>query len=214
MRMRKKKNRDARFEKCSALTVAEPASHKGKWHNLFGNENKIYLEIGCGKGDFIVESAKRNPDVNFIAVEKCMDVIIIAMEKVMKEEIGNIVFMNVDAKDLCDIFEENEIDKIYLNFSDPWKKSKQAKRRLTYRTFLAIYKNILKADGQLEFKTDNKPLFDFSLGEFAHFGTFLSQLTFDLHNSKFNENNIQTEYERNFSAQGFKINRVVVNFRE
>ncbi len=213
MRMRRKKNREGRFEKCASLTVAEPTALKGKWKERFGNDNKIYLEIGCGKGDFVVESAKRNPNVNFIAVEKCMDVIILAMEKVMREELTNVVFMNVDAKDLCDIFEENEIDKIYLNFSDPWKKSKQAKRRLTYRTFLEIYKNILKNDGQLEFKTDNKPLFEFSLGEFAHFGTYLSQLTFDLHNSKYNENNIQTEYERNFSAQGFKINRVVVNFR-
>ncbi len=213
MRMRRKKNREERFEKCSSLTVAEPTSLKGKWGERFGNNNKIYLEIGCGKGDFVVESAKRNPDVNFIAVEKCMDVIILAMEKVMREELKNVVFMNVDAKDLCEIFEENEIDKIYLNFSDPWKKSKQAKRRLTYRTFLEIYKNILNNEGQLEFKTDNKPLFEFSLGEFAHFGTYLSQLTFDLHNSKYNENNIQTEYERNFSAQGFKINRVVVNFR-
>ncbi len=213
MRMRRKKNREGRLEKCASLTVENPNAYKGKWHEKFNNTNKIYLEIGCGKGDFVVESAKRNPDVNFIAVEKCTDVIILAMEKVMREELTNVVFMNVDAKDLCEIFEENEIDKIYLNFSDPWKKSKQAKRRLTYRTFLEIYKNILKDDGSLEFKTDNRPLFEFSLGEFAHFGTYLSCLTFDLHNSKYNEDNIRTEYERNFSAQGFKINRVVVNFK-
>lgn len=212
MRMRKKKNRDARFQACSHLHIAQPELNKGKWNEVFGNENKIRLEIGCGKGDFITALAQREPDVNFIAIEKCMDVIILAMEKVQRAEIKNVRFMWADAANLLEVFEENEIDTIYLNFSDPWKKAKQAKRRLTYRTFLAIYNKILKPEGYVEFKTDNRPLFDFSLEEFELYGAKVDQLTFDLHNSEYNENNIQTEYERNFSAKGFPINRCRVSF--
>ena len=214
MRMRKKKNRDSRFEACSHLHIAQPELNKGKWNSVFGNENKIRLEIGCGKGDFITALAQREPDVNFIAIEKCMDVIILAMEKVQRAEIKNVRFMWADAANLLEVFEENEIDTIYLNFSDPWKKAKQAKRRLTYRTFLAIYNKILKSDGYVEFKTDNRPLFDFSLEEFEFYGAKVDQLTFDLHNSEYNEGNIQTEYERNFSVKGFPINRCRVQFGE
>lgn len=212
MRMRKKKNRDSRFQACSHLHIAQPELNKGKWNEVFGNENKIRLEIGCGKGDFITALAQREPDVNFIAIEKCMDVIILAMEKVQRAEIKNVRFMWADAENLLEVFEENEIDTIYLNFSDPWKKAKQAKRRLTYRTFLAIYNKILKPEGYVEFKTDNRPLFDFSLEEFELYGAEIDQLTFDLHNSEYNEGNIQTEYERNFSAKGFPINRCRVSF--
>ena len=212
MRMRKKKNRDARFEKCSYLAIREPELFKGKWSTCFNNNNPIHLEIGCGKGDFVVQSAIKFPDVNFVAVEKCFDVLIIAMEKVAKAELKNVRFIFTDAKNLCEVFEKSELSKIYLNFSDPWKKSKQAKRRLTFRTFLAIYDKILKNDATLEFKTDNRPLFDFSLEEFKEYGAKISQLTFDLHNSEYNKENIVTEYERNFSEKGFPINRCVVSF--
>ena len=214
MRMRKKKNVQQRIDRCESFYVETPADFKGKWNEVFGNENPIRLEIGCGKGDFITTLAQREPDVNFIAIEKCMDVIILAMEKAIRADIKNVRFMWADAANLLEVFEENEIDNIYLNFSDPWKKSKQAKRRLTYRTFLAIYNKILKPEGFVEFKTDNRPLFDFSLEEFEFYGAKIDQLTFDLHNSEYNEGNIQTEYERNFSAKGFTINRCRIQFPE
>lgn len=213
MRMRKKKNGKQRFERCSYLAVENPADYKGKWSESFtGGESSLFLEIGCGKGDFATEMAKRNPNSLFIAVEKCFDALVVAMEKADKAQLKNIKFMWADAKDLREIFEDGELDRIYLNFSDPWKKAKQAKRRLTYRTFLEIYKHILKKEGRVEFKTDNRPLFDFSLEEFESFGAKVEDLTFDLHNSPYNEGNIQTEYERNFSAKGFPINRCVVYF--
>ena len=212
MRMRRKKNRDARFENCVHLAVTEPEKVKGKWTEVFGNDNEIHVEIGCGKGAFILALAQRNPDINYVAMEKCMDVIILAMEKINGTEIKNVRFINGDANNLLEIFEKGEASRVYLNFSDPWKKSRQAKRRLTYRTFLAKYKEILKDGGEVHFKTDNRPLFDFSLEEFESFGAKVSELTFDLHNSEYEKDNIHTEYEDNFSAKGFTINRCVVKF--
>lgn len=212
MRMRRKKNRDARFDNCIDIAVLNPENHKGKWNELFGNSNPVHVEIGCGKGGFILELARRNPEINYVAIEKCLDVIILAMEKIKAAEIKNVKFYCGDANNLTDIFENCEVERIYLNFSDPWKKSKQAKRRLTYVTFLEKYKQILTGDGQVHFKTDNRPLFDFSLEQFEEFGANVSELTFDLHNSEYNENNIMTEYEKNFSEKGFTINRCVVSF--
>lgn len=213
MRMRRKKNRDTRFENCIDLAVLEPQTHKGKWNELFGNNNPIHIEIGCGKGGFILELASRNPEINYVAIEKCMDVIILAMEKVKNANLTNVKFLFGDANVLTEIFEQNEIERIYLNFSDPWKKSRQAKRRLTYVTFLEKYKTVLKPDGAVHFKTDNRPLFDFSLEQFKEFDAVVSELTFDLHNSEYNEGNIMTEYEKNFSEKGFPINRCVVSFK-
>lgn len=212
MRMRKKKNRDSRFENCLDIAVLEPEIYKGKWNELFGNSNPLHVEIGCGKGGFILELARRNPEINYVAIEKCMDVIIIAMEKVKAAELKNVKFYLGDANNLTEIFETGEVNQIYLNFSDPWKKSRQAKRRLTYVTFLEKYKQVLCENGQVHFKTDNRPLFDFSLEQFEEFGANVSELTFDLHNSEYNENNIMTEYEKNFSEKGFTINRCVISF--
>ena len=212
MRMRRKKNRDVRFQNCISYAVTEPELNKGKWNECFKNDNPVHVEIGCGKGGFVTECAKRNPDVNFVAIEKCLDVLILAMEKVQTEELKNVKFISGDATTLTDMFEENEVDRIYLNFSDPWKKSKQAKRRLTYRSFLKLYETVLKKDGEVWFKTDNRPLFDFSLEEFNEYGASVSEITYDLHNSEYDKNNIRTEYENNFSAQGFAINRCVVRF--
>ncbi|MBQ2897538.1 MAG: tRNA (guanosine(46)-N7)-methyltransferase TrmB [Clostridia bacterium] len=212
MRMRRKKNRDTRFENCIELAVLEPQNHKGNWNKLFGNQNPVHVEIGCGKGGFILELARRNPDVNFVAIEKCLDVLILAMEKIKNEQIKNVRFLFGDANVLTDIFDCGEVERIYLNFSDPWKKSRQAKRRLTYVTFLEKYKYVLSEDGEVYFKTDNRPLFDFSLEQFELFGAKISELTFDLHNSEYNYNNIMTEYEKNFSEKGFPINRCVVTF--
>ena len=136
MRMRKKKNCDARMERCSDIWIKEPEKYKGKWAERFGNDNPIHIEIGCGKGNFIVGMAKMYPDVNFIAIEKVEDVIVMAMEKTVAAELTNVLFMDMDAEKIEDIFEFGEIRRIYLNFSDPWKKNKQAKRRLTHKRFL------------------------------------------------------------------------------
>ena len=144
MRMRRKKNRDTRFDNCIDIAVLKPENYKGKWCELFQNKNPVHVEIGCGKGGFILELARRNPEINYVAIEKCLDVIILAMEKIKAAEIKNVKFYCGDANNLTDIFENGEVERIYLNFSDPWKKSKQAKRRLTYVTFLEKYKQILK----------------------------------------------------------------------
>jgi tRNA (guanine-N7-)-methyltransferase len=208
MRMRKKKHTDDRIIACGALLIENPYEMKGKW-NEKAQGKTLCLEIGCGKGTFVCETAKRNPDKFFIAVEKVRDVMVMAMEKAKNAELTNVVFADIDAEKLGEVFEENELCEIYLNFSDPWPKKKHAKRRLTYRNFLELYRKILSADGTVFFKTDNRPLFDFSLEEMAECGYKMSDITYDLHNSEYAKDNVITEYEANFSAKDFTINRVV-----
>lgn len=207
MRMRKKKHTDDRIVACGALLIEDPSSMPGKWQEL-AKGRKLCLEIGCGKGTFVCETAKRNPDKFFIAVEKVRDVMVMAMEKAKNAQLDNVVFSDIDAEKLCEVFEENELSEIYLNFSDPWPKKKHAKRRLTFRSFLNIYRHILCEDGVIFFKTDNRPLFDFSLEEMHDSAYSLSDITYDLHNSQWAKDNVVTEYEANFSAKGFSINRV------
>ena len=169
----------------------------------------MFLEIGCGKGTFVTELAKRNPDNFYIALEVVPDVIMLAMEKAKAQEIENVIFVCFDASRLTDVFEDNELSGIYLNFSDPWPKNRHHKRRLTYITFLEMYKKVIKNGGNIFFKTDNRPLFDFSLVQFYDAKIPLSQVTTDLHTSMWEKDNIHTEYEDNFSAKGFCINRLV-----
>lgn len=199
MRARKKKHGAERLIACSDYFIEEKPSFNGK---------KLYLEIGCGKGKFITENAAVHPDIQFIGVEKVSDVILVAAEKAKKMELGNVKFIMGDAKLLKEKLGENSVDLIYLNFSDPWPKSGHYKRRLTYRDFLEIYKYILKDGGAVFFKTDNRGLFDFSLGEFKENGWNVKNVTTDLHNSEYNEGNIMTEYEKNFSEKGFSICRL------
>ena len=208
MRMRKKKNLDVRFAACADVMVFEPKQLRGKWRALFGNDNPLHLEIGCGKGAFIRGTAVKEPDVNFIALERCSDVAMIAMEKCKAAEIPNVRFMIGDVAKLAENFTDGSIDRIYLNFSDPWPKAGHAKRRLTYRSFLSEYRRLLKPGGAIFFKTDNRGLFDFSLEEFRECGWRLEDITYDLHNSEYNADNVMTEYEKNFSERGFTINRV------
>ena len=208
MRMRKKKHTDDRIIACSELLIETPYEMKGKWAEK-AQGRMLCLEIGCGKGTFVCETAKRNPDKFFIAVEKVRDVMVMAMEKAKNAELTNVVFADIDAEKLGEVFEENELSEIYLNFSDPWPKKKHAKRRLTYRTFLELYRRILSPEGMVFFKTDNRPLFDFTLEEMAECGYKMSDITYDLHNSEYAKDNVVTEYEANFSAKGFTINRVV-----
>lgn len=207
MRMRKKKNCDARMESCADIWVKNPEGNKGRWHEVFGNNNPVHIEIGCGKGSFIAGMAKMYPDVNFIAVEKVKDVIVMAMEKVKAQGLTNVLFTDMDAEKLTDIFEKGEICRIYLNFSDPWKKNKQAKRRLTHKNFLDRYKAVLNEGDYIWFKTDNKNLFEFSLNSFAQENFKLENITLDLHNSNF-EGNVITEYESRFIELGQPIYRL------
>lgn len=208
MRMRKKKNGEKRMLACADIHITEPFAYKGRWRELTG-ERRLYAEIGCGKGGFITELARRNPDSFYIGVEKVKDVIVVAMEKIKNAGLSNVLFVCGDAETLTDIFDEGELNGLYLNFSDPWPKKKHAKRRLTYVRFLERYKHVLTDGGQIYFKTDNRPLFDFSLEQFALARIALSDVTNDLHNSAYEAENIHTEYEDNFSAKGFTINRLV-----
>ena len=200
MRMRKKRNGEQRIAACDEYIIHDQSEI---------TQFPVELEIGCGKGAFILELSRRNSDTSFIAMERVSDVILLAAEKIKAEEAKNVKFLIGDAKGLCDIFPESSVRRIYLNFSDPGPKKGYYKRRLTYRGFLDIYKKILANDGEIIFKTDNSDLFEFSLEEFEAAGFKLKELTRDLHNSEYNENNIVTEYEKNFSEKGFKINRVV-----
>ena len=199
MRARKKKNGKKRLEAVSEYFITKPDLSADK---------KTYVEIGCGKGKFIIENAEKNPDIDYIAVEKVPDVILLAAEKAKERDIKNIKFLICDAKELTELFEENSVDLIYLNFSDPWPKAKHYKRRLTYKTFLDVYRKILKNEGAVFFKTDNIGLFEFSLEQFTLDNWNLKNVTYDLHNSEFAEDNIMTEYEKNFSEKGFNINRL------
>jgi tRNA (guanine-N7-)-methyltransferase len=194
----------------SEFTINEPQEYKGKWNEVFGNDKPIRIEIGMGKGKFITKLALDNPDVNYIGIEKFSSVLIRAIEKRRELEIDNLLFIRMDAEIIADCFAEGEIDKIYLNFSDPWPKDRHAKRRLTSKEFFARYDKILKKDGVVEFKTDNNLLFDFSLEQIPMAGWEIVECTRDLHNDpKMNEGNVMTEYEERFSAKGNPINKLI-----
>ena len=209
MRMRKKKHGAERIEACSELLIRDIATLKDGFSGIFDSDRPTHLEIGCGKGNFAVGMAQKYPDVNFIAMEKVPDVCCIALEKAMatktERENDNLRFLIGDAKLLAENVLPHSLDCIYLNFSDPWPKSGHAKRRLTHRGFLDIYKLLLKEDGILRFKTDNAGLFDFSMEEFAEYGAEILWQTRDLHHSEKNADNVMTEYEKNFSEKGFSI---------
>ncbi|MBE6547140.1 MAG: tRNA (guanosine(46)-N7)-methyltransferase TrmB [Ruminococcaceae bacterium] len=209
MRMRKKKHGAERIEACSELLIREISSLKDGFDGAFGAGRPVHLEIGCGKGNFAVGMASKYPDINFVAMERVADVCCVALEKAMasKQErpTDNLRFLIGDAKLLAENILPHSVDCIYLNFSDPWPKSGHAKRRLTHRSFLDIYRLLLKEDGILRFKTDNVGLFEFSLEEFAAYGAEILWQTRDLHNSEKNADNVMTEYEKNFSEQGFAI---------
>ena len=210
MRIRKKKWAEPELSVCDFF-VKNPDEHAGKWAEAFPKKQPLYLEIGCGKGGFVTGMAKMYPDVNFIAVEKVQDVMVMAMEKAAAAGLTNVLFMDMDAERIEDVFEKGEISRIYLNFSDPWKKNKQAKRRLTHKRFLDRYKNVLNNGDYIWFKTDNKALFEFSLNSFAEENFKMQNITLDLHNSKF-EGNIMTEYETRFSEMGMPIYRVEATY--
>ncbi|MBE5956775.1 MAG: tRNA (guanosine(46)-N7)-methyltransferase TrmB [Lachnospiraceae bacterium] len=184
---------------------------KGHWaERIFNNTNPIHIEIGMGKGQFIMELARLNPDINYIGIEKYSSVLVRALEKMEESTLTNIRFIRMEAENIQEVFAPGEIDQIYLNFSDPWPKDRHAKRRLTSKEFLSRYANIIKKESRIIFKTDNRPLFDFSLEQVEESGWNLINHTFDLHNSKYVEGNIMTEYETRFVKEGKPICRMVI----
>ncbi|MFJ7974543.1 tRNA (guanosine(46)-N7)-methyltransferase TrmB [Peribacillus sp. JNUCC 23] len=212
MRLRNKPWADEKLSEFSHFVIANPEEQKGKWRDIFGNDNPLYIEVGSGKGRFITEMAKAHPNVNFIGIEVYKSVIVAALDRVIEADIPNLKLLNVDAADLCNYFAKGEVDRLYLNFSDPWPKTRHAKRRLTYKTFLSIYEDILPQNGEIHFKTDNQGLFESSLKSISEYGMLLSYVSLDLHNSDF-EGNIMTEYEEKFSKRGSRIYRMEAQFQ-
>ncbi len=197
----------------SVFVVHEPEQQKGNWRNIFGNNNPIHIEIGMGKGRFLMDMAKVYPSINYIGIEKYSSVLLRAIQKMEREEqpLSNVRFIRMDAETIGNVFEIEEVDRIYLNFSDPWPKDRHAKRRLPSREFLARYDKILKKEGQIEFKTDNKDLFLFALEELEPAGWKAEKISYDLHRDKdMSEGNIMTEYEEKFSSIGNPIYKYII----
>ena len=212
MRMRKRRNLSPRMEKCAELLIAGGFENKGKWRELYPEYDNIYIELGCGKGRFTADTAETMPNTLLLAVELVADCMIVAMERIKGRSIENVRFINGDAKTLAELFAEGEADRIYINFCDPWPKSRDAKFRLTAPSFLRIYADVLPVGGQIHFKTDNTPLFDWSVERMSEEGWALSEVTHDLH--KDGQCGIMTDYEAKFTAEGMKINRLVATKTE
>ena len=206
MRQRKVKNEEEKLAKHYQYTVDNPKDFKGRWEELFNNSNEIYIELGCGKGKFILTLAEQNPDKNFIAVEGRGSIILRALEKAARSELKNIIFLREYIRDIEEYFQVGEISGVYLNFSDPWPKDRHAKRRLTHNRYLEGYKSILKPAHCLEFKTDNDALFQFALEEFKNSHMNILEYTVDLHNTQLPAKYVTTEYEDKFIATGKNIN--------
>jgi len=208
MRLRKIKGAQDFLDSHPEVVIADPALHKGNWRDVFGNDNQLHIEIGSGKGRFIMDLARKNPDINYIAIEKYDSVLIRALEKLLEEPMSNVRLLCYNAGTIDEVF-NHEVDRLYLNFSDPWPKDRHAKRRLTHPRFLVHYEGILKGD--LIFKTDNLDLFNYSTSTMEEYGMILKETTYDLHS--LNVDNIMTEFEEKFSGLGFKINRVIAEFK-
>lgn len=199
----------------SSYIIHEEESRAGTWKEIFGNDHPLYIEIGMGKGKFIMELARRNPQNNYVGIEKYSSVLIRALEKMEQEEapLPNLYFVRMDAEAIVKVFAPGEVQGIYLNFSDPWPKERHAKRRLTSRQFLRRYEQILLPGAMVEFKTDNRPLFDFSLEEIREAGWILDAHTYDLHHEPvMAEGNVMTEYEEKFSAAGNPIHKLTAHY--
>lgn len=213
MRLRNIKGADEAVAN-SIYCIQNPAELKGSWNVFFSNSNPIHIEIGMGKGQFIMELARQNPQINYIGIERYTSVMLRALQKMEMEPADNLRFLCVDAKTLADIFSPEEIDRIYLNFSDPWPKDRHAKRRLTSGNFMELYRQFLKSDGRLEFKTDNRDLFNFSLEEIPRAGWHIDSCSRDLHHdASMNAGNIMTEYEEKFSSLGNPIFKLIASPR-
>lgn len=211
MRVRNRKGATELLEAHPQYVILNPADAKGRWQEIFGNDHPIHVEVGSGKGAFVSGMAKANPEINYIGIDIQKSILSYALDKVLATDVPNIKLLWVDGSDLTDYFEEDEIDRLYLNFSDPWPKKRHEKRRLTYQSFLATYQQILPENGEIHFKTDNRGLFEYSLVSFSQYGMKLKGVWLDLHASDF-EDNVLTEYEQKFANKGQVIYRVEVAF--
>jgi len=196
------------MEKCADYRIQDPAARRGCWRSLMPACTQLWVEVGCGKGKFTAETAAANPGVLLIAVERCREAMVVAMEKARSMELKNVFYIDMDVSSIEDIFAPGEIDRIFINFPDPWPRKKNAKRRLTHRTFLDKYCRVVRPDGELHFKTDNAPLFEYSLEEFSACGLTVKNLTRDLHAD--GVVGIMTGYEEKFHSLGTPINRCEV----
>ena len=208
MRMRKKKNLIPRMDRCAPCHVRDGFALKGRWREaLMPGAREVHVELGCGKGRFTADTAAANPDVLLIAIEKVADAQVVAMERAVAAGLTNVFFVVGDAATLPELFAPDEADRIFVNFCDPWPSKRHAKRRLTHRDFLNIYRQVLRTGGEIHFKTDNRPLFEFSLLEFPRAGYALSEVTRNLHEN--GPQGVMTDYEAKFFAQGLPIHRCV-----
>lgn len=211
MRVRKRKGAEEHLANNPHYVILNPEDAKGRWHDVFGNDRPIHIEVGSGKGGFITGMALKNPDINYIGIDIQLSVLSYALDKVLASEVPNVKLLRVDGSSLTNYFEDGEVDMMYLNFSDPWPKTKHEKRHLTYKDFLDTYKRILPEHGEIHFKTDNRGLFEYSLASFSQYGMTLRQIWLDLHASNY-EGNVMTEYEEKFFNKGQVIYRVEANF--
>lgn len=209
--MRKKPNLIPRMEKCEHILIKEPEPLRGRWLEEFSEYKELYLELGCGKGRFTVGTAEQIPEKLLVAVERVPDAMIIGLERACEKELSNVRFIDHDVRKLREMFADNEVSRIYINFCDPWKKNRDAKHRLTAPGFLELYREVLVPNGEIHFKTDNLPLFNFSLDSFRSNGWELSEVTNDLHEN--GVNGVMTDYELKFHGLGVKINRCVAVYR-
>ena len=208
MRMRRMKNLESRMAACADMRITNPADFKGKWRSLKEDCTALWVEVGCGKGKFTAETAEANPDVLLIAVERCREAMVVAMEKAQAMGLKNVFYIDMDVANIEEIFAGSEIDRLFINFPDPWPRKKNAKRRLTHRGFLDKYCRVIKEGGEIHYKTDNAPLFEFSVEEFQACGLQINNLTRDLHANGIV--GIMTGYEEKFHALGTPINRCEV----
>ncbi|WP_226670193.1 tRNA (guanosine(46)-N7)-methyltransferase TrmB [Metabacillus litoralis] len=211
MRLRHKPWANDFITEHSQYAISNPEQYKGRWHEVFGNHNPIHIEVGTGKGQFLAGMSQQHPDINYIGIELFDSIIVAAIQKAVDLQLSNLKLLNVNAKDLTDYFDQNEVQRVYLNFSDPWPKARHTKRRLTYKEFLSLYEKILIKGGEIHFKTDNQGLFEYSLISFSEYGLRLKFICLDLHQSDF-EGNIMTEYEEKFSGKGQRIYRVEAKY--
>ena len=211
MRVRKRAGAEELIADHPEIVVSDPKNWRGHWQERFKKNQPIHIEIGMGKGQFITEMGKLHPEINYICIDMQVSVVSFALDKLIETPLSNVQLLHVDGSLLTEFFADNEVDRIYLNFSDPWPKKRHEKRRLTSKSFLEVDEKILHSKGEIHFKTDNQGLFEYSLASFSQYGMTLQKVWLDLHHSDF-EGNVQTEYEEKFSAKGQPIYRVEAVF--
>lgn len=214
MRLRNKPRAGTVISDHPNIVIPDPENRKGNWQEVFGNSNPIHIEVGMGKGQFVLGMAKANPDINYIGIELYDSVLLSALERILKEEeeVPNLRLLNVNAQDMSDFFAKGDISRVYLNFSDPWPKNRHAKRRLTHEIFLRLYEDILPDEAEIHFKTDNRGLFEYSLVSMSQYGMKLQDVSLDLHVNE-PEGNVMTEYEEKFSKKGQPIYRLEAKYQ-